>query len=323
MKRRAALAAAAALAAMSPRAGRAQLPPRRLGVLLFDTPEIWSFLRRELPPALAALGWHEGSNLVFDWRYANADSARLPALAQSLVREGAHALLTRGTPATQALQQATRTVPIVTGVGDPVAAGFAATLAAPGGNITGVSWAATESVLKQLELLREMTPASTRLLVLQPKRLRQTLADAVAGATARAQRYGWVTTVHDLEQLEDLHRALLTARAGERVAALVFTIASIVPTDFAQALLAAHVPAMFGHRDFVEAGGLMSYRLDWENQTRSTAIQLDKVLRGIKPAQIPFELPTRTELVINLRTAGTLGLAVPQALRARADEVVR
>lgn len=323
MKRRAALAVAVVLAALSLRSIHAQEVRRRLGVLLFDTPEIWDFLRRELPPALAALGWHEGRNLVIDWRYADTDSARLPALAQSLVHDGAHALLARGTPATQALQQATRTVPIVTGVGDPVGAGFAATLAAPGGNITGVSWATTESVLKQLELLREMAPASVRLMVLQPKRQRQALTGVVASAVARAQGLGWVATVHDLEQLEDLRRALFTARAGERIAALAFNTAAIAPTDFAQALLAAHVPAMFGHRDFVEAGGLMSYRLDWEDQTRSTAIQLDKVLRGIKPALIPFELPTRTELVINLRTASALGLAVPPALRARADEVIR
>lgn len=319
MQRRRALAGLAALPLF---AARAQGAPRRLGVLLFDTPAVWEFLRRELPAALTTLGWHEGRNLVIDWRFADADAARLPALAQSLVQAGAHALLTRGTLATLALQQATRTLPIVTGVGDPVAAGFAVTLAAPGGNITGVSYAATESVLKQLELLREMSPASTRLLVLQPKRQRQALTDVVASAMARAQRLRWVTSVHELDQLDDLRRVLSGVRPGERVAALAFNNASITTADFAQGLLAARVPAMFNHRDFAEAGGLMSYRLNWEDQTRSTAIQVDKVLRGIKPAQIPFELPTRTEFVINLRTAGTLGVTVPQALRARADEVI-
>ena len=320
MQRRRALAGLAALPLC---AARAQGAPRRLGVLLFDTPAVWEFLPRELPPALAKLGWHEGRNFVIDWRFADADAARLPALAQSLVQAGAHALLTRGTPATHALQQATRTLPIVTGVGDPVAAGFAVTLAAPGGNITGVSYAATESVFKQLELLREMSPASTRLLVLQPKRQGQALTDVVASAVARAQRLRWVTSVHELDQLDDLRRVLSGVRVGERVAALAFNNALIPTADFAQGLLVARVPAMFNHRDFAEAGGLMSYRLNWEDQTRSTAIQVDKVLRGIKPAQIPFELPTRTEFVINLRTAGTLGVTVPQALRARADEVIQ
>ena len=320
MKRRAALAG---LAALSLCAAQAQDARRRLGVLLFDTPEAWEFLRRDLPPALARLGWHEGRNLVIDWRFANSDAAPLPTLAQSLVRDGAHALLARGTLVTQALQQATRTLPIVTGVGDPVAAGFAVTLAAPGGNITGVSWAASESVLKQLELLREMARASTRLLVLQPKRQRQALAGVVASTVARAQELGWVVSVHELDQLDDLRRALSGVRAGERLAALAFNTASMTPADFAQALLAARVPAMFGHRDFVEAGGLMSFRLDWEDQTRSTAMQIDKVLRGIKPAQIPFELPTRTELVINLKTAKALGLTIPQSLLARADEVIQ
>ena len=320
MQRRRALAGLAALPLC---AARAQGAPRRLGVLLFDTPAVWEFLQRELPPALAKLGWHEGRNLVIDWRFAGTDAAALPALAQLLVQAGAHALLTRGTPATLALQQATRTLPIVTGVGDPVAAGFAVTLAAPGGNITGVSYAATESVFKQLELLREMSPASTRLLVLQPKRQGQALTDVVASAVARAQRLRWVTSVHELDHLDDLRRVLSGVRVGERVAALAFNNSSITTADFAQGLLVARVPAMFNHRAFAEAGGLMSYRLNWEDQTRSTAIQVDKVLRGIKPAQIPFELPTRTEFVINLRTAGTLGVTVPQALRARADEVIQ
>lgn len=297
---------------------------RRLGVLLYDGPENWQFLRDELSPALLKLGWQEGANLVSDWRFARGDAARLAGLAQALLRDGADVLLTRGTPATRALQQATRTVPIVTGVGDPIGAGFAASLAAPGSNITGLSYAIAETSQKQIELLREIAPLATRLLVLVPADRSPVLAEviAVVERNARAQRLE--PQILRAGDAQALRQRLGEARGKGDAAAFVFAFGSLIPPrNLASALLQAGVAAVFDQRGYVDAGGLMSYRLDWDDQTQRIAAQLDKVLRGVPPAQLPFELPTRSALVLNAGTAKALGLKIPIALRMRADEVIQ
>jgi putative tryptophan/tyrosine transport system substrate-binding protein len=301
-------------------------PGRRLGVLLYDAAGSWDFLQRDLPPALAALGWQPGRNLALDWRFADGDPQRLPMLAEQLLALGCDALLSRGTPATRALAQATRTVPIVTGVGDPVGAGFAASLARPGSNVTGLSYAQVELVTKQLEFLRAIAPLARRLLVLVPASRARFVDELTAPAQRVARAQGLQPTVALAQGLDDVRQALLAARQGQpahSVVALVLSFGeSVAPPALAAALLQAGVPAVFEQRFYVEAGGLLSYRLDWDDQTRSTALQLAKVLRGEDPAAIPFELPTRSQLVINARSARTLGLALPPALRARADEVI-
>jgi putative ABC transport system substrate-binding protein len=327
VRRRGGLAiAAAALLAPAARAAGVQGALRRLGVLLYDVELSWDFLKRELPPALAGLGWQEGRNLNWDWRFADGDPARLPLLAAGLLRDGADVLLTRGTPATRALQQATRTVPIVTGVGDPVGSGFAASLAAPGANITGLSYAQVETATKQLELLRELAPRTARVLLLLPANRAPFAAELAATVERVARGFGLRPERALAAGADELRRALRTARdAGPRgaLAAYVFSFGPIIdPHELAQALLGAGVPAVFEQRFYVDAGGLMSYRLNWDDQTQRTAVQLAKVLRGENPATIPFELPTRSEFVVNARSAKALGLAIPAALRARADEVV-
>ena len=315
---------AAGLAALA--GARAAAPPpgqRRLGVLLFDRPQSWAFLPPELRQALAELGWVEGKNLSIDWRYAEGDAARLPALAAALASSGVGAILTRGTPATRALQQATTTVPILTGVGDPIGAGFARSYAQPGGNITGISYAMVETQSKQLELLREMLPRLARLtIVLQANR--QAFAQEITRVyQATAQAVGITTRLALIEGVGGLGRALQSAGASGTYAAFVFGFGKdIDPAVFARIALQAGVPTMFDQRFYVDVGGLMSYRLDWDNQTQRTAAQIDKVFRGEKPAQIPFELPTRSEFVLNARTAKALGLTIPHALRVRADEVI-
>ena len=299
---------------------------RRLGALLLDRVESWQFLRRDLGLELARLGWIDGRNLSSDWRFAEGRTERLSDLALGLLRDGADAVLTRGTPATRVLQRATSTIPIVTGVGDPVGSGFAATLAAPGGNITGLSYALVETVTKQLELLRELVPGLSRLHVLLDASRASVASEQIGVVQQLASAQGLAPQVHNVAGIDGLRAALRAARAthaSQRVGAFVFSFgATIEPAAVAQAVLQAGIPAVFDQRGYVDVGGLLSYRLNWDDQTRHTAIQIDKVLRGADPARIPFELPTRSELVLNARTARLLQLPIPTALRLRADDVV-
>lgn len=327
MRRRTALVGALAAGVMQQAmaAGR-DSTVKQLGVLLYDAAASWAFLQRDLPPALAAAGWPEGRSLVLTWRFAEGQPQRLAALAAQLLELGCHALLTRGTPATRALQQATRSVPIVTGVGDPVGAGFAASLARPGGNITGLSYALAESATKQLELLRELVPQARRLLVLVPGSRARFVGEMTEPVQRVSRTLGLQATVALASGIDELRHALQAVQQGQparTVAAYVLSFgAAADPAEMAAALLHAGIPAVFEQRFYVEAGGLLSYRLDWEDQTRSTALQLAKVLRGDDPAAIPFELPTRSQLVVNARSARALGLVLPSTLRARADEVI-
>ena len=325
-QRRALMAAAVLASAM--RAARTAPSPRRLGVLMLNRAESWQFLREELPKALAPLGWIAADgparNLQIDWRFADDDPSRLPALAQALVRDGAEVLLTRGTPATRALSAATTTVPIVTGVGDPVGAGLATSLAAPGGNITGLSYAFVDTTRKQIELLREMGPGMTRLLLVLPATRASIMADSLRTVEriARAQKLQPQVVV--AKELKLLRQALQELRGSGGAAAFVFSFAAdATPKDVARVLLQVELPSVFDQRGYVAAGGLMSYRLYWDNQTQHTAAQIDKLLRGAKAAEIPFEQPTRSELVLNAGTAKLLKLRIPAALLARADEVIQ
>jgi putative tryptophan/tyrosine transport system substrate-binding protein len=316
------LGAAAGLIGVA-QAGAQGTQVRRLGVLLFDSAQTWDWLRLPLRDALAQLGWVEGGNLRIEWSHADGDAARLPALAKAMVASGVHVILSNGSPATRALQAATQSLPIVTGVGDPVGQGYAQSLARPGGNITGLSYAVVEAARKQLELLRELVPGLARVSLVLRQNRRPFAADISFGAETAAREAGLTTRLAladtEAELLAELQR--VPGRGGH--AALVFGFAaSIEPGVLARAMLRARVPAAYDQRRYVEAGGLVSYQLDWPNQTERFASQLAKVLRGDNPAQIPFEFPTRSELVLNAGTARQLGLTVPTSLRLRADAVI-
>lgn len=296
---------------------------RRLGVLLYDSASTWDWLRPALRQGLAALGWVEGGNLRIEWSHADGDAARLPALAKAMVASGVHAILSNGSPATRALQAATRSVPIVTGVGDPVGQGYAQSLARPGGNITGLSYAVVEAARKQLELLRELVPGLTRVSLVLRQNRRPFAADITFGAEAAAREVGLATRLAFADTHTELLAELQRMPGRGAHATLVFGFAaSIEPSVLARTLLHARVPAVYDQRRYVEAGGLVSYQLDWPDQTQRIVSQLAKVLRGESPAQIPFEFPTRSELVFNAGTARLLGLTVPAALRVRADAVI-
>ena len=324
MKRRNAIAACAGAAA--PWATRVHAQPgagsRRLGVLLFDRPEVWRWFADELVEALLRLGWREGVNLHIDWRYAEARQERLGSLARALAGSGAHVLLTRGTPATRACREATKSVPIVTGVGDPIGSGLATSLARPGGNVTGLSFAHVELSRKRLELMREWLPQLNRLTVIYPMNLASQAEEAVRPLRDAAHAAGIATRLAMVDSGHDLRQAIGQRDPKTTQAAYLFNLAAIEPEAIARIALQAGMPSFFGTRGFVMAGGLMSYELKWDDQTRRTAEQIDQLFRGAQPAQMPFELPTRSELVINARTAAALGLPVPRVLRLRADEVI-
>jgi putative ABC transport system substrate-binding protein len=327
LERRRWLGCAAALALASlrrPVAGALPMPVhRRLGALLFDAPESWRFLEVDLAKALAGHGWIEGRNLDTQWLYAGGDLARLQAHAQALARAGVDAIVTRGTPATRALHQASRTVPIVTGVGDPIGAGFAATLARPGGNVTGVSYALPEASQKRLELLRELRPRLARLTAVLDGDRAAFAHEITAPLERVAHELGCTQRVLLASSLDEVRAALRSVPSAETEAALVYSFGTrIAPQAIADAAVAARVPAMFEQAEYVEAGGLMSFGFRWDDQTGRTADQLDQVLRGASPAEIPFELPTHAEFAVNIRTAQALGIALPPALLARADRVV-
>ena len=315
------------LGAMVMARARAAAPPppgqRRLGVLLYGQEQSWAWLALGVRQALAALGWVEGANLRTEWHYAEGDAVRLAALAAVLVRSGVDAVLTRGSTATRALQRASQTLPIITGVGDPVGSGFAQTLARPGGNITGISYAIVETTQKQLQFLREVVPRLAHLTIIQRANLRGDVAEGTRTVEAAAQTLALSTRRVQMADAEGLSQALDRASSPGTQAAYVFDFGPPPdPKSVAAALLRVRLPSICTDRGFVRAGGLMSYNLDWDDQTQRSAAQIDKVLRGEAPGRIPFEFPIRSDLAINARTAAALGLSIPPALRVRADLVI-
>ncbi|HSC65374.1 MAG TPA: ABC transporter substrate-binding protein [Caldimonas sp.] len=306
------------IAAPSPRG------TRRLAVLLFDGPEPWQWFPAELLAELDALGWHAGKNLSVQWNYANGDAGRLRSLAAQVAASAPDVILTRGTPATQALRSVTKSIPIATGVGDPIGSGFARSYAQPGGNITGIAWATVEASEKQVELLRLLVPGLAEIVVVWKTDRAASLPALMRPMMASGRTFGVAVRSALVETMDELTQAFQAARARGPAAAQVFGLAGDAFTyeSIAACAIAARMPTMFENRAFVDGGGLASFRFNWENQTGRTAAQLDKLLRGEKPANIPFELPTRQEFVLNLKTARALGLVVPQAVLLRADAIV-
>jgi len=282
-------------------------------------------IARRLPDALRNLGWIEGKNVLFERRYAEDQLDRLPGLAAELVRLKVDVIVATGVPAQLAAKRATATIPIVMfASGDPVASGIVTSLARPGGNITGTSLMAPELGGKRLQLLKELLPGVSRVAVLWNAANPYPLL--VFRETEGAAR----TLGIQLQSLEvrgpgDLDRAL-EAATRQRAGALItvedpLTVGHRVQiVDFAAK---NRLPAMHGVREFVEAGGLMSYGAHLPDLQRRTAGYVDKILKGAKPADLPIEQPTKFELVINLKAAKALGLTIPPSLLQRADEIIQ
>jgi len=274
---------------------------------------------------LRELGWVEGQNIVIDYRYAENRVDRLPGLAAELVRLKVALIVSAGTQGVTAAKNATETIPIVMiAVRDPVGTGLIASLARPGGNVTGVSDSAgLEIIAKQLELLKETVPKIRRVAILSnPANAYHQLAIREVNIAARS--LGVQLQLLEARGPNEFDGAF-AAMATERVGALLVLGDAIFNSHRARlAELAAgsRLPAAYAWREYVEAGGLMSYGPSLRDLYRRSATFVDKILKGAKPADLPVEQPTKFELVINLKAAKALGLEVPPLLIAQADELI-
>jgi putative ABC transport system substrate-binding protein len=285
---------------------------------LVNNPLLQETLRR----GLREVGYVERRNIVFESR---SPSSRLPDLAAELVRFPVDVIVVDTTPALQAVREVTRTMPIVmVGFGDPVAEGFVASLARPGGNITGLSWLTPEVAGKRLELLHEVLPKLTRVAVLLDPN--DTVAVVERSAIETAAHATGVT----IETFEARDPATLTAVFAAikkaRAEALVVVYSARTAGQLWQIVnlaTANRLPLVSEQRGFADAGGLITYGPRLLDLYKGAARYVDKILKGAKPADLPVEQPTKFELVINLKTAKTLGLTIPPSLLARADEIIQ
>jgi putative tryptophan/tyrosine transport system substrate-binding protein len=309
------LLAAPPLAAEAQQAGRAP----RVGELVLDP-----LLRQAFRQGLHELGYIEGRNIAFESRDVGGAEDRLPEFAAELVRLRVDVILVDTSPALRAVRQATKTIPIVmTGFGDPVAEGFVATLAHPGGNITGLSWQTPETAGKRLELLKEVLLKLSRVAVLFDP------SDAVAAVELRVIHAAALTMGVAIESFEvrdqvgqDTFAAIKKVRADALV--VVYTARTARQrTQIVEFTAANRLPLMSESREFTDAGGLMTYGPKVLDLYRRAAAYVDKILKGAKPGDLPIEQPTKFELVINLKTAKALGLTIPPSVLLRADEVIR
>jgi putative tryptophan/tyrosine transport system substrate-binding protein len=273
---------------------------------------------------LRGLGYKEGRDVFLEIRWAGGSNEPLFGLAVELVALKVDVLVTVSTPAALAAKQATATIPIVfTAVGDPVGAGVVPSLARPEGNITGFSMLATELSAKRLEILREIAPNTSPVAMLWN--------DTNPGMVLRAHESERAATelgltiksygVHDLVTFDPAFEAIVSAEAAA-VLTLVDPFTRLHRQRIVDFATDRHLPAIYESREFVDAGGLISYGIDLSAMQRRAALYVDKILKGAKPADLPVEQPTKFELVINLRTAKRLGLTIPPSLLARADEVI-
>jgi putative tryptophan/tyrosine transport system substrate-binding protein len=274
---------------------------------------------------LKETGYVEGQNVAIEYRYAENQLDRLPALAADLVRRRVAVIVATGTYAALAAKAVTTTVPIVFSTGgDPVAVGLVGSLNRPGGNLTGVANLGIELLPKQLQLLREVIPNAVRFGVLADPASPGTQI-ALPDLLAAASKLGLHLIVVNAKSDSDLEPAFATF-SQQRVGAVLVSITTFINRHVEQiAALAARdaLPAIFPSREFVMAGGLMSYGTNLGNYFRQTGIYTGRILKGEKPTDLPVEQVTKLELVINLKTAKALGLTVPETLLATADEVIQ
>lgn len=326
LTRRPVLLAALPLPAVAPPA-RAQQSPRvfRVGILSASVPPAadgrWS-VHRIFVDRLRELGWTEGANVQVEIRYGLGTAAGIAHSAGELVALKPDVLVASGTPPIRALAGATRTIPIVmAGAGDPVGTGLVASMARPGGNVTGVSLLGQEIIAKALDLLRELLPKARRVdlvgSAVNPGNdfFARIWADAVRAAGVE----GRMVIVPRAEDIE-------VTIAGIRADALVVLpdpmFAPVSARLFAAAMARRLPAATTGGRPYAESGSLMSYSVNFDDLYRQAAVYVDRILRGANPAETPVEQPSRYELIVNVKTARALGVAIPQTLLLRADEVI-
>ena len=274
---------------------------------------------------LRDLGYVEGKNIIIEYRNAEGKIERYSDLVADLVGLKVDVIFTSSTPGALAAKNATKTIPIVfTNVGDPVANGLVASLARPGGNITGLSTLAPELSGKGLELLKETIPKLSRVAVVwNPDNPGKTSSFNETEAAAQALRLQLQSLeVRGPNDVEPAFQAAKKERAGALIVLRDVVVSSQI-TRILELALKNHMPAIYGDRGFVDAGGLMSYGPNIDDLFRRAATYVDKILKGTKPADLPIERPSKFELVINLKTAKQIGLTIPPNLLARADKVIK
>jgi putative tryptophan/tyrosine transport system substrate-binding protein len=279
-------------------------------------------INEQIRQYLRELGYNEDRNLVIEWRHGAGETARFPVFAADLARRKLDALMAIGEPAIRAARDATTTIPIIAGSDDLVGEGHVATLARPGKNVTGVSILASELNAKRLELLKQAVPSASRVAVLWDPAggsFHLPLIHAVANTRKIELK------VHEVRSADDLKAAFDAAKAwrAEAVNVLASPLLHALRQPIIDQAERNRLPAMYQWEESVRAGGLMSYGPIRADAYRAMCVQLDRVLRGAKPADLPVVQPTKFELVINLKTAKALGLTIPQSLLVQADNVIQ
>jgi putative ABC transport system substrate-binding protein len=272
---------------------------------------------------LRELGWIEGRTVLIEYRWADGRAERFTEIADEFVRLKANVLVTGGTASILAAKRATSDIPIVFATAaDPLGTGIVSSLAKPGGNITGLSLQWTDLAAKRLELLREVVPGLKRLAILANARASGAMLEMAEVATT-ARSLGIESVRLEFHQAEDI--APVLAGIWERADALFVCGDPLANTNRDQInaiALGARLPTMYASREYVEAGGFISYGASFSDLYRRAGDYVDKILRGTKPGDLPIQQPTRFDFVINQKTAKALGLTVPPTLLARADEVI-
>jgi putative ABC transport system substrate-binding protein len=325
MRRREFLGVLGGAAATWPFTARAQPPVRlpTIGFLGSTGPSVGGQWVTAFVQRLHELGWIEGRTVAIEYRWAEGRSERFSEIVAEFVRLKVDVILTHNTPTVLAAKQATSVVPIgFATAGDPVGSGLVASLARPGGNVTGLSSQGADSAGKRLELLREVVPRLRRLAVMA--NLASSFPVLELGEVQRsALRLGLEVAAFDIRRAEDIALAFDALNGSVEALYVVADPLTISNRNRINTLaLGARLPTMYTVREFVEAGGLISYGPNWNNQFRRAADYVDKILRGARPGDIPVEQPTKFDLVFNLVTAKALGLEIPPMLLARADEVI-
>jgi len=312
-------------AAAWPLQARAQQPGKlpTMGIIGSGTPATQSHWYAAFVQRPRELGWIEGRTVAVEYRWVEGREERYVEVAAEFVRLKVDVIVTSGTPAVMTLKEATSTIPIVFATaGDPVANHLVASLARPGGNVTGLATLSADLAGKRIELLREVVPGLSHLAIMGNVGNPFTLLE-MGEVQAAARTLGFDAVTLEIRRAQDIAPAFDALKGrSEALYVCIDALANTnrIPINILAA--GAHLPTMHGSRDYIEGGGLMSYGANFPDQFRRAADYVDKILHGAKPADIPVEQPTKFDLIVNLTTARALGLTIPPTILVRADEVI-
>jgi putative tryptophan/tyrosine transport system substrate-binding protein len=304
---------------------QAQQPKKvpRIGYLTAASLSAFAARTEAFRQGLRELGYIEGKNILIEYRYADGKTDRVPALADELVRIKVDVIVTGGAPATLSAKDATRTIPIVMGSdADPVGSGVVASLARPGGNITGLSTLATDISGKRLELLKEIVPRLSHVAVFGTSTYPGN-GQALKEMEVAAGAFGMKLQYLDVLDSNDIANAFREASKAHAVLVLASSVLLSQRTRITDLVIKNRVPAIYPNGEYVEDGGLMSYGPNIVDLFRRAATYVDKILKGAKPADLPVEQPKKFEFIINLKAAKQIGLTIPPNVLARADRVIK